>query len=160
MKKIVSILIAVFFLIGPSVVLAQVSTMVDNPSFGDYFLYGWVYGDSQDNSQQYNPFNKNLVRSVSPTLPEEVTRTDHPAAFVQYIVRILFSFMGIGSVAYLVYGGYLYMTARDNQDTASQAKATIRNAVIGMILILTSYSIITFVTYQLLTASLFGAVRF
>ena len=47
------------------------------------------------------------------------------------------------AVAYLVYGGYQYVTSRGEEEQATAGKRTIANAIIGLIIAILSYVIVT-----------------
>lgn len=80
-------------------------------------------------------------------------RPVEPAILVGNIINILLSVIGVILVVLMVYGGYLWMTARGDEDRVKDAKATIQNAVIGLIIILLAYSISSFVVRGLVRAS-------
>ncbi|MCL4427112.1 hypothetical protein M1534_02015 [Patescibacteria group bacterium] len=64
---------------------------------------------------------------------------------VKIAINWVFAFGGIIAVALLVYGGVLYMQAQGNEDQSKKAKAIIRDAIIGLIIMLLAYTIITLV---------------
>ena len=45
----------------------------------------------------------------------------------------------------MVYGGYLWMTARGNEEEVTKAKNLIKAAIIGLIIVLAAYAISIFV---------------
>ncbi len=61
------------------------------------------------------------------------------------ILNVLFTFLGIVMVFLIMYGGYRWMTAGGKEAQVVEAKKYIRNAIIGIIIILASYAITTFV---------------
>ena len=69
------------------------------------------------------------------------------------IVNIALGFLGIVAVIILIYGGWLWMTAAGNPDRVESAKRTIRNAVIGLAIIIASWAIVLFVVTQLFGAT-------
>lgn len=83
---------------------------------------------------------------------EYVTNEPLPL-MVGRVINIFLSVVGIILVVLLVYGGYLWMTARGEEDRVKEAKSTIRNAVIGLVIILLAYSISSFVVRALVNAS-------
>lgn len=68
-----------------------------------------------------------------------------PRSVVAGVIQIVLSLLGIIFVSLLVAGGYKYMTAQGDDGRISEATTTIRNAVIGLILITAAYSITLFV---------------
>ena len=72
---------------------------------------------------------------------------DGGASLVQIIGNILnvfFGFLGVLLLCYLIYGGYLWMTATDSKGP-EKAKEIIKNAIIGLIIIVSAFAITTFV---------------
>lgn len=69
------------------------------------------------------------------------------------VINIFLSVIGVILVVLMVYGGYLWMTARGDDDRVKQAKQTIQNAIIGLVIILLAYSISSFVVNKLVNAS-------
>jgi len=60
---------------------------------------------------------------------------------VAVIIKAFLSFLGIIFVILIIYGGYLWMTARGNEEQVNKAKDTLQKAIIGLIIILAAYSI-------------------
>ena len=69
------------------------------------------------------------------------------------IISIFLSILGVIFVILIIYGGYLWMTAYGDKTKLDKAKDLINNAVIGLIIILLSYAISSFVISQLLKAT-------
>ncbi len=67
------------------------------------------------------------------------------------IINVALGFLGILLVVYIIWGGYLYMTGGD--EGVKKGKAMIKNAVIGLIICLTAYSISYYVIRQLTAAA-------
>ena len=72
------------------------------------------------------------------------------------IFNIAYGAAGVIAVAYLIVGGYQYITSQGNPDATAVAKSTIINAIIGLIVILASYLIIRFALDQLRVGGLLG----
>lgn len=62
------------------------------------------------------------------------------------IVKILLVVVGYVSLAFIIWGGFKYMTAGDNSSGTVAARKTIMNAVIGLIISIMSVAIINLVT--------------
>ena len=73
----------------------------------------------------------------------------NPLFLINQIVRVLLSFLGIGTVVLMLYAGYRWMTAGGNSEQVEHAKKTLRNAVIGLILITMAYSLTIWVARRL-----------
>ncbi len=61
------------------------------------------------------------------------------------LVRSLISFLGIVIVAYVLYGGFLYMTAGGDATRVDAAKRVLRNAIVGFAIVISSFAIASFV---------------
>ncbi len=53
------------------------------------------------------------------------------------------------SVAFLVFGGFRYITSAGNEETAGKGKKTIINALIGLVIVILSYVIVSIVNKTL-----------
>ncbi len=65
------------------------------------------------------------------------------------IIRVVLGLIGIILVVLIIYGGYIYMTAGGNEEQISKAKAILKNAMIGLAIVLAAYSIVLFVMRML-----------
>ncbi len=77
------------------------------------------------------------------------------------IGRIIYIFLGLLGVillGILLYAGYLWMTAGGNGDQIEDAKKYIRNAVIGLIIIASSFAITSFILSMLADATGAGGI--
>lgn len=67
-------------------------------------------------------------------------------AIIMFIIsNILLPLVGIISVLFLIIGGFQYVTSRGNEEQAETAKKTLANAIIGLIVVVLSYIIVTIV---------------
>jgi len=62
------------------------------------------------------------------------------------VIRILLWISGVAAVAIFIVAGIMYMTSSGDPARTARAKSTITNAVIGLILVLSAYSIITLIS--------------
>lgn len=65
------------------------------------------------------------------------------------VIRAALAFMGIVVLVIILYAGFLWMTAGGNEEQIERAKKTLRNAVIGLLIILSAYAIVAFVMRML-----------
>lgn len=72
------------------------------------------------------------------------------------IINVVLGFVGIVLLGALLYAGYLWMTAGGDPKKVSEAQAWIRNAIIGLIIIASSFAIVNFILAQLGGGGLFG----
>ncbi len=65
------------------------------------------------------------------------------AGLLLYIVEGLLGLVGILSVAFIVIGGFQYITSAGNEEQAETGKKTLTNAIIGLVIVILSYIIVT-----------------
>lgn len=58
-------------------------------------------------------------------------------------INIALAVVGIIAVGFLIYGGFRYITSAGNDEEAESAKKVIQNSIIGLIVIILSYVIVT-----------------
>jgi hypothetical protein len=61
------------------------------------------------------------------------------------IVRYLMGFLGIIAVVVILWGGFQWLTAGGNEDKVGSAKKTIIAGVIGLIIVIAAFAIVTIV---------------
>jgi hypothetical protein len=101
---------------------------------------------------QVNEINyENLM--VNLIAPTPIVRAEL-LSLIFNIIRYLLGFLGVVAVIILIYGGFLWMTAKGDEERVRKAKKTIINGLIGLIIILLSYAIVSFVMGPLLRREL------
>jgi hypothetical protein len=75
------------------------------------------------------------------------------AEIVGAVISIFLSFLGIIFLILIIYGGFVWMTSGGNEIKVIKAKKVITNAVIGLIIVLSAYSITSFVFHSLVEAT-------
>lgn len=65
------------------------------------------------------------------------------------IINVALGFVGIVLLVVIIYAGYLWMTSGGDAEKVTKAKAWIRNAVIGLLIIVSSFAIVNFILAQL-----------
>ncbi len=78
-----------------------------------------------------------------------ITTTKELPQIIGTIVNVVLGFMGIVLLFYLIYGGFLWMTSGGESKGVDAAKKMIQNAIIGLVIIVSSYAISSFVLSQL-----------
>lgn len=69
------------------------------------------------------------------------------------IINIVLGFLGIIAVVMIVYSGFRWMMAGGNEDTVREAKGTLKNALIGLVIIFLAYGITAFTVRALSRAA-------
>jgi len=68
------------------------------------------------------------------------------AAVVAKLIDWALYISGAIAVIYVIYGGYRYLMSGGNEETATKARQTVYNALIGLIIIILAYVIVNAVT--------------
>lgn len=79
--------------------------------------------------------------------------TVQPAAVIAKIINIVLGLLGILMVIIVIYGGYMWMTSAGSEEKITKAKHLIGNAVVGLMIILASYAISSFIVGNIYKAS-------
>ncbi len=61
------------------------------------------------------------------------------------IVGAILSFIGVIFLLLTIYGGFLWMTARGNEEKVGQAKTILTSAIVGLIIVVAAYAITAFI---------------
>ncbi len=68
-----------------------------------------------------------------------------PRAILMTVVQVVLGCVGILFTGYLVYGGFLMLTSRGEEEKVTKGRKILQWGVIGMFVILSAYSIVLFV---------------
>ncbi|MCX6796068.1 MAG: hypothetical protein NTW06_01060 [Candidatus Falkowbacteria bacterium] len=68
-----------------------------------------------------------------------------PKAAAITIIQYLMTFLGIIAVVVMLWGGFQWLTAGGNESRVESAKKTILAGIIGLIVIVASYAIVTII---------------
>lgn len=99
---------------------------------------------------QGNPFTRgaNAVNNVANAAGISGGTTDLYTIFGR-VVNVVLGFLGIVLLFYFLYGGFKWMTSGGDEKGVGEAKTMIRNAVIGLVIVMASYALSSFVLNQL-----------
>jgi len=78
------------------------------------------------------------------------TGNTNPRDIAERVIQFAMSFLGLIAVAIILYGGFKWMTAAGNDEKVDEAKKLIGAGIVGLIIIVAAYSIVTFVIANLL----------
>lgn len=78
-----------------------------------------------------------------------VSNVEDPRQIIGNVINIALGFLGIVLLAYLLYAGFLWMTAGGSSEKVDQAKGMIKNAIIGLVIIVAAFAISNFVLTSL-----------
>ncbi len=78
---------------------------------------------------------------------------ESPAATAGRVINAGLSVVGIVFLVLMLYGGYLWMTARGKEERLEKAKNTLEAAIIGLIIALAAYGITYFVVSRIIAST-------
>lgn len=86
-----------------------------------------------------------LAQGLIGVQPPPGTAQGDLAQVILRIINYVLAIVGVIALAYLVYGGFMYITSAGNEDKVEAAKTIIVNAVIGVVVIGVAAAIVNFV---------------
>lgn len=76
-----------------------------------------------------------------------------PRAIIGRIINVALGFLGVIAVAIILFGGFKWMTAGGNEEKTGEARKLLAAGVIGLVIILASWAIATYVINALSEAT-------
>ncbi|MFA6994882.1 MAG: Ig-like domain-containing protein [Patescibacteria group bacterium] len=92
------------------------------------------------------------ISQVNTGLAGSLSSTD-PRLLIGRIIQVSLGFLGAIVVVIIMYAGFLWMTSDGEEEKITQAKGILKNAIIGLIIILSSFGIATYILAQLSAAT-------
>jgi len=83
------------------------------------------------------------IRAYGTEIPKD------PKMMAGEIVQIVMGFVGIVFLILIIYSGFRWMTSGGNEKAIEAAKGTIKNSVIGLLLIIIAYAIASAIMFML-----------
>jgi len=72
-----------------------------------------------------------------------------PRIIIANIIRVILGFLGVVFLSLIMYGGFLWMTAGGTDEKRLKARKVLASAVVGLIIVISSYAIVSFVVSRL-----------
>lgn len=94
-----------------------------------------------------------LQTGLKAAAPVELQGADDLNKVIASLISSVIGFLGVVLLVYLLYGGFLYMTAAGDATQVKKAVDVIRSAIIGLVIIASAYAIATQVIKALVTAT-------
>lgn len=85
------------------------------------------------------------IDTVEAGLGGSLSKSNSPIQIITNIINIALGFLGIIAVGIILMGGFKWMTAAGNEDKTTEAKQLLGAGVIGLVIILASWALATFV---------------
>jgi len=98
---------------------------------------------------------KDVERAATKAGYDKVTDTTF-AETIGVIIKGALSMVGVIFLILMVYAGYLWMTARGEEEMIKKSQKIIISSVIGLIIVVASYSITNFVVLAILSKTATG----
>lgn len=103
-------------------------------------LLGAVVADAQTNLKDQ------IDRQVNAAVETSEIREDRdPRLIAAGAIKVLLQLLGTFFLMLMIIGGYWYLTAQGDEEQVSKGQKTIQGAVIGLLVIMISYSVVLFV---------------
>jgi hypothetical protein len=92
-------------------------------------------------------FNKSLDEAANKTGHAQIQNVDEGSLTdtVGIIINALLSIVGVIFLGLIIYGGYIWFASRGNDSEVRRAQLIIRNAIIGIIILIAAYAITNFI---------------
>ncbi|MEA3357358.1 MAG: pilin [Patescibacteria group bacterium] len=87
------------------------------------------------------------------------TETSDLANTIKTVIATAYSIAGVATVGWLIYGGYKWIIATGDPQEMSAAQKTLLNAVIGLVIIVSTAAIFNFVSEKLGVGGLFDVLN-
>lgn len=107
---------------------------------GVFFLASWAGAQNFGT----NEVNTGLGGTLSTTDPREMAGR---------IINVALGFLGVIAIGFIIYAGFLWMSSGGEEEKISSAKNILKNAVIGLLVIMASWAIATFIITKLSDAT-------
>lgn len=108
-------------------------------------------------AQGFDPSNGNALSGIEATGlgngQGAATAGSQLPILIGRIIRTLLGLLGIIFLVLMVYAGFLWMTARGDDDQVSKSKDIIKQAVIGLIIIFLAYALTGFIINAVIRAT-------
>ena len=101
-----------------------------------------VFDQAQENVKAVGN-SADVGQAADASLPEVVGR----------LINVLLGFIGILLLVYILYAGFLYMTAGGDTEKVKKATTMIRNAIVGLLIIVGAFAISNFVLGSLINVA-------
>lgn len=104
-------------------------------------------------AQTQNPFNqaRDLTNSVGQKAG--ISTSQSLPSMIGSIINVVLGFLGILLLFYMLYAGFLWMTAGGDEKKVQKATSIIQQAIVGLLIIVAAFAISNFVLGSLINVS-------
>ncbi|MCK4539812.1 hypothetical protein KAU09_01515 [Candidatus Parcubacteria bacterium] len=91
-------------------------------------------------------FNSSLKETAEKTghLDSKITKAGALKG-VSLVISVVLSLIGVVFLILMIYGGFIWMNSRGNEQEVEKAKNIIRNSIIGLLIVIAAYAITAFI---------------
>ena len=129
MKKLIPKLAALLLALTPSAALAQTTCIGNAVNCG--------LQNSGSNGLSFG----SLFGAFSGGLTSETTLS----GLIFAVIQLMLILSGMIAVVFVIIGGYQYITSGGNEEQAEKGKKAIINAIIGLVVVMLAYAIVTII---------------
>lgn len=97
-----------------------------------------------DNGSATDPLD-----TMAMTAGYKIDNSSNLGDVISKVIQVVLSMLGVVFLVLLIYGGFLWMTARGNEQQVEKAKEVMYSSIIGLIIVLGAYAISYFVLDKL-----------
>ncbi len=90
---------------------------------------------------------------VSENVQSQLGLEEDLGTVIVKVTRWILSFVALLATILIIYGGFTWMTAAGSEEKVSSAKKIIQAAIIGLVIVLLAWAIVSFVIEGILKAS-------
>lgn len=102
-------------------------------------LKPWYYKLTNTDCSIKTPADMNTSASANDGMQQFITR------IILTVVEDLLQIVAYATVAFIIYGGFLYMTSSGAPDKAARGQKTVLNAAIGLFIAIASIGLVNFI---------------
>jgi hypothetical protein len=113
-------------------------------------LFGFIGGVNADNLSNWGSKLEEVAGLDAAGYNTSTSITE----IVGNVIRTILSLLGVIFLILMIYGGFIWMSARGNESEVERAQGIIRAAIIGLAIVLASYAISYFVVESLSSETL------
>lgn len=122
-------------------------------AFALMFAFGGVvFAQSNSPAQPCSGYDEQDPYGIKCGEASTLTSRD-PRTIIAEMINVFLGLTGIILIGYVLYAGYLWMTAAGEEEQIGKAKSIIASCVMGLIIVLSAYSISNFVIKQVISAT-------
>lgn len=134
------------FLIAPQAAQAIQQCEINIGEFGDILTddeFNWDEAhDCEQIATSFIEFEGGLTPPSGAGLAPTITQVRDLRTLVKNIANFALSFLGLTAVLIIIYGGFLFVTARGEEEQTTSGKKTITYALVGIVVILISFALV------------------